>query len=107
VLLDFNPPLAGRTLVYDVTVQKKLEAADEKAVALIHRRIPVAEAAKFKVAFEEKMLTVEMPEEAFYLEGVQVAKRGISLDVEKFFPDVACVRFIETFKIERKTEAKP
>jgi peptidylprolyl isomerase len=107
VLLDFNPPLAGRTLVYDVTIQKKLEVAEEKAVALIHRRIPVAEATKFKVAFEEKSLTVEMPEEAFYLEGVQVAKRGISLDVEKFFPDVACVRFIEAFKVERKTEAKP
>lgn len=106
VLLDFNPPLAGRTLVYDVTVQKKLEAAEEKALALIHRRIPVAEASKFKLAFEEKTLTVEMPDEAFYLEGVQVAKRGIALDVEKFFPDIASVRFIETFKAAPKPETK-
>ena len=90
-----------------MTVQKKLEAAEEKAVALVHRRIPVAEAAKFKVAFDEKTLTVEMPEEAFYLEGVQVAKRGISLDVEKFFPEINTVRFVEAFKVERKTEAKP
>jgi len=106
VLLDFNPPLAGKTLVYEVTVQKKLEANEEKIAALIHRRIPVAEATKFKLAIEEKTLTVEMPEETFYLEGVQVAKRGIAMDVQKFFPEIAAIKFVETFKAEPKTETK-
>jgi len=106
VLLDFNPPLAGKTLVYDVTVQKKLETKEEKVGALIHRRIPVAEAAKFKLAFEENALTVEMPEEAFYLEGVQVAKRGVAVDVQKFFPAIAAIKFVEAFKAEPKTETK-
>jgi len=106
VLLDFNPPLAGKTLVYEVTVQKKLETDEEKIGALIHRRIPVAEAAKFKLAIAEKTLTVEMPEEAFYLEGVQVAKRGIAMDVQKFFPETAAVKFVETFKAEPKSETK-
>ena len=106
VLLDYNPPLAGKTLVYDVTVQKKLETNEEKIAALVHRRIPVAEIAKFKLAFEEKTLTVEMPEETFYLEGVQVAKRGIALDVQKFFSETTAIKFIETFKTEPKTEAK-
>jgi peptidylprolyl isomerase len=107
VLLDFNPPLAGKTLVYDVTVQKKLEANEEKIAALIHRRIPVAEADKFKLVLEEKVLTVEMPEDTYYLEGIQVAKRGVSMDLQKFFPDFACVKFVETFKIEPKPELKP
>ncbi len=40
VLLDFNPPLAGKTLIYDVTVTKKLESKEEKIGALIHRRVP-------------------------------------------------------------------
>jgi FKBP-type peptidyl-prolyl cis-trans isomerase SlyD len=107
VVLDFNPPLAGKTLVYDVTVQKKLEAREEKASSLIHRRIPVAEAAKFALTFADKTLTVDMPEEAFYVEGVQVAKRGISLDIQKYFPELECVKFVETFKVEPKPEAKP
>jgi peptidylprolyl isomerase len=108
VLLDYNPPLAGKTLVYDVTVQKKLESNEEKAAALIHRRVPVAEASKFTLTFADKALTVEMPEEAFYVEGVQVAKRGIFMDVQKFFPDTASVKFVETFKAEPKPEpAKP
>jgi peptidylprolyl isomerase len=107
VLLDYNPPLAGKTLVYDVTVQKKLEANEEKIAALIHRRIPVVEAVKFKLTIEEKALIVEMPEETYYLEGVQVAKRGISMDVQKFFPDIALVKFVEIFKAEPKPETKP
>jgi FKBP-type peptidyl-prolyl cis-trans isomerase 2 len=106
VLLDYNPPLAGKTLVYEVTVQKKLETNEEKIAALIHRRIPVAEAAKFKLVTEEKTLTVEMPEETFYLEGVQVAKRGIAMDVQKFFPETTAIKFIETFKAEPKPETK-
>jgi FKBP-type peptidyl-prolyl cis-trans isomerase 2 len=107
VLLDYNPPLAGKTLVYDVTIQRKLETSDEKAATLIHRRVPVAEASKFKLTFEDKALTVEMPEETFYLEGVQVAKRGISMDIQKFFPDIACIKFMEIFKAEPKPEIKP
>ncbi|MCJ7559898.1 peptidylprolyl isomerase [Candidatus Bathyarchaeota archaeon] len=106
VLLDFNPPLAGKTLVYEVTVNKKLETNEEKTVALIHRRIPVVEEAKFKFTIQEKTLTVEMPEETFYLEGVQIAKRGIAIDVQKFLPEMAEIKFVETFKAEPKPEAK-
>ena len=106
VLLDFNPPLAGKTLVYDVTVNKKLENKEEKISNLIHRRIPIAEAAKFKLIVEDNALTVEMPEDTYYLEGIQVAKRGISNDVQKFFPDMVTIKFVETFKAEPKQETK-
>lgn len=105
VLLDFNPPLAGKTLVYEVTVQKKLETKNEKITAIIHRRIPVVEETKFKFTLKAKTVNIEMPEEAFYLEGIQVAKRGITTDIQKFFPEMITVKFVETFKAEPKTES--
>ena len=105
VLLDFNPPLAGKTLVYEVTVKKKLETPEEKIAALIHRRIPTVEVEKFKFTIKAKNVTIEMPEEAFYLEGIQVAKRGIALDIQKFFPEITAVKFTETFKAEPKAKA--
>jgi peptidylprolyl isomerase len=104
VLLDFNPPLAGRTLVYDVTVDKKLDASEEKVVALIHRRIPVVEPEKFKFAIQKRTLTIDMPEEAFYVEGVQIAKRGIAMDVQRFLPELTEIRFVESFRSEPKPE---
>jgi len=106
VLLDFNPPLAGKTLNYELTVQKKLKTINEKISALTHRRILAVEENKFKFTIRAKAVNIEMPEEAFYLEGIQVAKRGIATDTQKFFPKITTVKFIETFKAEPKTETK-
>jgi peptidylprolyl isomerase len=100
VLLDFNPPLAGKTLIYEVTVRKKLRTQKMKIAALIHRRIPAVEKAKFKLNIKEGVVSIEMPEEAFYLDGVQVAKRGIAMDIQRFTPKITAVRFTETFKAE-------
>lgn len=108
VLLDYNPPLAGKTLVYEVTVKRKLDTVEEKITALIHRRIPNIEDKKFEFTSKTKTVTIEMPEDAFYLEGVQIAKRGIAMDIQRFFPETTNVKFVETFKTEpKKTETKP
>jgi len=105
VLLDFNPALAGRTLIYEFAVTKKLDAAEEKIGALIHRRVPVVDEDKFKITVKAKNLTIDMPEETFYVEGIQIAKRGIAMDIQKFLPDLAETKFVETFKAEPKPEA--
>jgi peptidylprolyl isomerase len=97
VTLDFNPPLAGKTLVYNVTVKRKLVKRKEKILGLIHRRIPVVDISKFKVEIGKAEVGVHVPEEAFYLEGLQLAKRGVSTDIHRFFPTTAAVRFIEIF----------
>jgi peptidylprolyl isomerase len=104
VLLDFNPPLAGKTLIYDVTVDKKLETSEQKITALIHRRIPVVEPEKFKFTIQKKSLTIDMPEEAFYVEGIQIAKRGIAMDLQKFLPEFTEIKFVESFRSEPKPE---
>ncbi len=98
VQLDFNPPLAGKTLVYEVTVQKKLETKMEKIKALIHRRIPVVDAEKFKLKTRKTIAEISVPEEAFYVEGLQLAKRGIATDIQKFFPETNTIKFVETLK---------
>jgi peptidylprolyl isomerase len=98
VQLDFNPALAGKTLVYEVTITKKLETIEEKLTALLHRRIPLVEASKFDFKIKKTEVDVTMPEDAFYLEGIQVAKRGLAMDIQKFFPDMNAVKFIEEFK---------
>ncbi len=99
-LLDFNPPLAGKTLVYEVTVQENLETKKDKIAALIHRRIPAVEKSKFKFTAGTKTAKVKMPEEAFYLEGIQLAKRGIAMDIQRLIPNITTVKFEEAFQKE-------
>jgi len=98
VQLDFNPPLAGKTLVYEVTVQKKIETKKDKLNALIHRRIPTVDAAKFATTLKKTAIEIEVPEEAFYVEGLQAAKRGIAVDIQKYFLEINTVKFVEVFK---------
>jgi peptidylprolyl isomerase len=114
VTVDFNPPLAGKTLVYEVTVKAKLEAMGEKIAALIHRRVPLVEAGKFQTEITKAGVMIQVPEEAFYLEGIQLAKRGIATDIHRFFPEVLKADFVESFKNPKaaptepaKKEAKP
>lgn len=104
VQLDFNPPLAGKTLVYEVTVKNKLETEHEKIAALIHRRTPTIDEERFDFRMRKKNVVVNVPEEAFYLDGIQLAKRGIATDVQKFFPEITKVRFIEDFKKREAAE---
>jgi peptidylprolyl isomerase len=107
VLLDFNPPLAGKTLIYEVTVDKKIETNEQKISALIHRRIPVVEPEQFKFIIQKKNLTIDMPEAAFYVEGIQIAKRGIAMDLQKFLPEFTEIKFVESFISEPKPESAP
>lgn len=107
VQLDFNPPLAGKTLLYEITVGKRIETKQERLDALIHRRIPSFEAAKFVTKIKKTTVEIEVPEEGFYIEGLQAAKRGIAIDIEKFFTEIDTVRFIEKFKRKVPAPEKP
>jgi peptidylprolyl isomerase len=98
VQVDYNHPFAGRTLIYDLTVEKVIETEEEKVRNLLHKRLPTVEGEKFNVTINSGRLDVEIPEEAFFLEGLQVAKRTITADIEKFFPKIETVAFTETFK---------
>ena len=107
VQVDYNHPLAGRTLVYEVSVQSIVEKTEDKIRNLIHKRLPAVDQAKFGLQLSSNELTIEVPEEAFFLEDLQLAKKAMSTDIEKFFPEFSKIMFLEAFKkpMPPKTEA--
>jgi peptidylprolyl isomerase len=111
VTIDLNHILAGKTLVYEITLKKKLETPQEKLLALITRRIPKIEESKYITSIESNSIVIHMPQDALGMEGIQNVKRGLSVDIEKFFPEVTSVVFIDIFeinmsKIPKKEEPK-
>ena len=98
VQVDYNHPLAGRTLVYEVSIQNVIEKIEDKIRSIIHKRLPAVDQAKFGLQLNPSELTIEVPEEAFFLEDLQLAKKAMSTDIEKFFPDVSKISFVETYK---------
>lgn len=98
VQVDYNHPLAGRTLIYDVSVQKIIENEEEQVRNLVHRGIPSVDQKKFNVKIESGKLEVEFPEEAFFLEGLQVEKRTLTADIEKYLKKIETIKYVEIFK---------
>ena len=96
VQVDFNHRLAGRTLIYDVEVTKKLKDDNEKVLSLIKRRLPIDDQ-KIKFSIEAASVQIDLPEETFIVDGLQIIKRAISNDIFKFVPGINNVRFIETY----------
>jgi peptidylprolyl isomerase len=107
--VDFNHRLAGKTLIYDVEVVRKVETDDEKVHSLIRRRFPGELGDAVKFTLDPTELTVEVPEVAFMAEGLQVTKRGIANDVMHFLPGVKRITFNEVYAKkgeEKETKAE-
>ncbi len=98
VQVDYNHPLAGRKIVYDVKVTEIIEEEKAKVKALIGRRFTGIDAEKFGQKMGKKRMTVTIPDEIFFGENIQIAKRGLAMDILKFFPELEDVEFLEIVK---------
>lgn len=108
IQVDFNHRFAGRTLLYDVNVLKKLDSDEDKVKALAKRRMGLDDT-KVKLKLTAPDLEIELPEEAYLAEGLQIIKRAVANDIFKFVPSVKNVRFVENYHQpeEQKKQEQP
>jgi len=97
VQIDFNPYLAGKTIDCYVKVLKILSTDNEKIKALIHYRIPDVDVKKFKVRVRRPEVKITIPDEAFLLPAIQVAKRALAKDLMDYIEGIEKVTYIETY----------
>jgi peptidylprolyl isomerase len=110
VQVDFNHPLAGKILVYEVTLTKLLSKKADKVKALMHRRLPTLNLEKVGLKVTPNEVSIELPEEVFLVEGLQLSKRQIASEIQKYIPNILEVSFIERVKKPKekpKAKAKP
>jgi peptidylprolyl isomerase len=103
--IDFNHRLAGKTLIYEVEVIEKLETDEEKIKALMKRRF-AGQSEKISFAKSEDEVTIEIPEELFLLDGLQIIKRSIANDVFHFIPSIKRAIFKESYMSKEKDVKK-
>jgi len=102
--VDYNHRLAGKTLIYDIEVVRKVEPGEDTIRSLMKRRFP-GEGDKMAFTQTGGEVSVTVPEEAFLVEGLQIIKRGIANDILHFVPEVTKVAFTEAYS--RKETPKP
>jgi len=98
VQLDYNHPQAGKSVVYDVKPIERYEDNDSKLRALVGRFFLGIDLSLFKIKATKKKVKINMPYEVFFGENIQMAKRGVAMDIQRFFEDVNDIEFIENIK---------
>jgi peptidylprolyl isomerase len=100
VRVDFNPVLAGKTLVYEITIRRKVQTESDKLNELIKRRIRGADLSKFQVNRGAEEVSIIMPKETYLADGIQLVKTMIGRDVLKNIAGVNAVKFVEVYDKE-------
>ncbi|MEE8354852.1 MAG: FKBP-type peptidyl-prolyl cis-trans isomerase [Candidatus Bathyarchaeia archaeon] len=98
VQLDYNHPLAGRRIVYHVKPTVRHESDEDKIRALIGRRFLSIDLNLFKLKILKTKVKIEIPDEIFFGDNIQIAKRGVALDIQRYYEDVNEVEYTEVIK---------
>ncbi len=105
VRVDFNAPLAGKTVRYEYTISKKANKADEKALGII--AMDYGNSEDFNITGKDDLLEITLPEICKYDQNWFVMKYRVVGDLREH-TDFKSIKFIEEYikKEEPKEEKK-
>ncbi len=106
VRVDFNDPLAGKTLKYDYTVSKKADTAEEKVLGII--AADYGRSGEFKAQMKGETLELTLGDICKYDQLWFTMKYKVVSDLRQFLK-IKTIHFIEEYvtKEEPKAEEKP
>ena len=99
VRVDFNHPLVGETIEYNVELLEKINGVKKKVEALIDYRLPGVDLKEFTIKDEKDKVTITIPQEIISKDPyIQFRKMRIASDINANIPDRNEIVFIDSFK---------
>ncbi|MHA2269599.1 MAG: helix-hairpin-helix domain-containing protein [Promethearchaeota archaeon] len=101
VIIDYNHPLAGQALDYNVEIIDKIEEFNEKIeYFMVNKGIPKENLPEFNVNYveDEKTLEITIPK-MFLFQNLTYVKFGLAMDLQTHMSDdIDDVKFIEVYE---------
>lgn len=105
VILDFNHPLAGKAIIVNAKVVKKLTSDEDKIREIVRQYLPKIETSKIEAKHENNQVTVKLPPEVLFIENIGTVKFRIAEELARRFSDVKKIIFIEELEVTREEQA--
>jgi peptidylprolyl isomerase len=101
VIIDYNHPLAGQNVDYNLEIVDKIEDFDDKIkYFMVNKGIPKENVEDFKINYEksDKTLEIIVPK-MFLFQNLTYIKFGLAMDLQNYLVDeIDDVKFIEIFE---------
>jgi len=101
VIIDYNHPLAGQSLDYNLEIIDKIEDFDAKIeYFMVNKGIPKENVSEFKVNYvkDDKTLEITIPK-MFLFQNLTYVKFGLAMDLQTHMAeDIEDVKFIEVYE---------
>ncbi|MCE4606910.1 MAG: peptidylprolyl isomerase [Desulfurococcales archaeon] len=101
VEVDFNHPLAGKRLVYEIEVLDKADTLEKKAKFLVARRLKI-NPDEVNVAIENNEITIELKPAILNIKDVPLYIKVLGAEIKKHIPDTVKLTFKVSIAYEQE-----
>ena len=101
VIVDYNHPLAGQSIDYNLEIVDKIEGFDEKIhYFMINKGIPKSDLENWQITHDKETKTIEFVVPKNYMfQNLTYFKFGLSMDLQQnLADDIGDVKFVEIFE---------
>lgn len=98
VKVDFNHPLAGKELEYEITILNQITNITEQILSLFRFHLPKAELKELQINIDKETAEISTPKDQRIRRFINLTDEVIAKDILKYIKSIKKVKFINIFE---------
>lgn len=100
IKVDFNHPLAGKELEYELEIHKKIDKKEEQIKSLFELHLAKVDTSGIKIDIKEDSVEITTPDDQKTRRYINLTEDVLARDIIKYISNLKQVKFIDVFTEE-------